>query len=68
MDKVARCHLCLSLFAAAVIALAIGMATHWSVGALLFIAWVVVHRLTWGFAELSTAPDAPHRPEPETFF
>ena len=57
MDKVARCHLCLSLFAASVLGLAIGMATHWGIGLLLFIAWVVVHGLTWGFAEVHETPD-----------
>ena len=67
MDKVERCHLCLSLFAGAVLGLAAGMASHWSVGALLFLAWVVMHGLTWGFARGRPLHDKPHKPDTETF-
>jgi hypothetical protein len=66
MDKVERCHLCLSLFAGVVLGLAIGMATHWRVGVFLFIVWVVVHGLTWGFAEADAAHHEPHKPDSET--
>jgi hypothetical protein len=67
MDKVERCHLCLSLLAGAVLGLAISMATHWSVGVYLFIVWVVVHGLTWGFAGANATHDEPHKPDSETF-
>jgi hypothetical protein len=59
MDKVERCHLCLSLFAGTVLGLAIGIATHWSVGVLVFIAWLAVHAMTWGFATARARHDAP---------
>lgn len=66
MDGVERCHLCVSLFAGSVLGLAIGLATHWGVGVFLFIAWVVVHGLTWGFAGASATHDEPHKPDSET--
>jgi hypothetical protein len=67
MDKVEQCHLCLSLLAGAVLGLATGMATHWSVGLLLFIVWTVVHGLTWGFAAARARHDELDIPDPETF-
>jgi uncharacterized membrane protein (Fun14 family) len=66
MDKVERSHLCLSLLSGAVLGLAIGMALHWSIGVFAFIAWVVVHGLTWGFAPANAAHDELRKPDPET--
>jgi hypothetical protein len=66
MDKVERPHLCLSLFAGAVLGLAAGLATHWSVGFLLFLVWVLVHGLTWGFAPAKLPHDERQEPDRKT--
>jgi hypothetical protein len=66
MNKLELCHLCLSLFAGTVLGLALALATHWSVGVLLLLVWIVVHGLTWGFAEPSAKQDEPHQPDSET--
>jgi len=56
MKTIERCHLYLSLFAGLMLGLAIGLAAHWSLGLLLFVVWVAVHGLTWGFAETNATP------------
>ncbi|NML19093.1 hypothetical protein [Azohydromonas caseinilytica] len=63
MDKIEQRHLGLSLFAGVMLALALGMATHWSMGLLLFLAWLAVHGLTWGFAGAIAKPDDRRKPE-----
>jgi hypothetical protein len=40
----------ISVAAGLLVALVVGVSSHWSAGAAVFAAWIVLHGLTWGFA------------------
>jgi hypothetical protein len=56
MNSTAWLENIISLVAGALVALTIGIVSHWSVGVWIVLGWTVLHGLTWGFASATTAP------------
>jgi hypothetical protein len=52
MSRIDWSCLVFSAFTGLLLGLAVGSASHWTVGAVLFMGWMLLHRLTWGFAAI----------------
>jgi hypothetical protein len=48
------------------LALVVGVASHWSAGVAVFTVWIVLHGLTWGFAVFLRSGEYRCRPTMES--
>jgi hypothetical protein len=56
MSRIDWSCLVLSTITGLLLGLSVGSASHWSVGIVLFVGWMLLHRLTWGFAAIPVTP------------
>jgi len=56
MSRIDWSCLVVSVLTGLLLGLSVGSASHWSVGVGLFMGWMLLHRLTWGFAAVPVTP------------
>lgn len=65
MSRIDWSCLVLSTITGLLLGFSVGSASHWSVGVVLFIGWMLLHRLTWGFAAMPVTPSEALYPDME---